>query len=338
MNTALILKTSQANGEPSRARCLHLVKPETHVGASQNILEKTRRPSLRLVREMLQEGLATPSENSIGNTSIVYSAFGTILAVEDGSDSVTTTPALSTSYGFQGMQNDSESGLIDDQARNYDTITGRFLQRDSDPGKLNNPITHINKYVFAGNNPSNLEDPYGLWFLQLNFGFSGGAGWGFSFIPFSFTFGQNNGKWEFAFTPSFSTGAYAGGGGGLVGTVGFNPTNNINDLTGSSLDIGGSAGPIVFGVDTPTNSNGQLGSPTIYAGGQYCVGTCTVGSIYTFFNQTANFPILKKAPDPTPPNPTPFVPPQSSYPIQVPRTGVEPQWLPFSSDVFIESA
>ena len=169
MNTARNLDTSQAYCEPTLARCLRLVKPESHVRVSQNILEKTQRHSLRLVPNMLQEDLATPSENSIGNACFVYSAFGTVLAIEDGTGTVTTTPALNTSYMFAGAQYDSESGLYHSHGtRMYDSTTGRWIQQDPYPGKLSMPITRINRYIYTGNNPINYVDPSGELFEILD--------------------------------------------------------------------------------------------------------------------------------------------------------------------------
>ena len=44
----------------------------------------------------------------------------------------------------------------------YEPSLGRFLTSDPHPGKLSNPITHINKYIYTGNNPVNFVDPDGL--------------------------------------------------------------------------------------------------------------------------------------------------------------------------------
>ena len=47
------------------------------------------------------------------------------------------------------------------RARFYDPNTGRFLQKDPEPGKIEAPITVINNYAYCGNNPANFTDPTG---------------------------------------------------------------------------------------------------------------------------------------------------------------------------------
>jgi len=55
--------------------------------------------------------------------------------------------------------------------RYYDAHSGRFLQEDPDPGKLNNPITFNSKYIYANNNPVMYSDPTG------RFGFLAALAW-----------------------------------------------------------------------------------------------------------------------------------------------------------------
>jgi RHS repeat-associated protein len=91
-----------------------------------------------------------------------YSAFGKILAIKDGNgNDVTDAPLIDQSFTYTGREFDKESGLYYYRARFYDPNIGRFLQVDPDAGILSNPITHINKYIYAGNNPINLIDPSG---------------------------------------------------------------------------------------------------------------------------------------------------------------------------------
>jgi hypothetical protein len=47
------------------------------------------------------------------------------------------------------------------RARYYDPSTGRFLQKDPQPGKLALPASVVNSYSYAGNNPTNLTDATG---------------------------------------------------------------------------------------------------------------------------------------------------------------------------------
>jgi hypothetical protein len=43
----------------------------------------------------------------------------------------------------------------------YDPNIGRFLQKDPEPGKIGTPITLVNSYIYAGNNPFSFSDPTG---------------------------------------------------------------------------------------------------------------------------------------------------------------------------------
>ena len=117
------------------------------------------------------QGTVTDVADNQGNKiqHFVYSAFGTVLAIEDGTGTVTTTPALNTSYMFAGAQYDSESGLYHSHGtRMYDSTTGRWIQQDPYPGKLSMPITRINRYIYTGNNPINYVDPSGELFEILD--------------------------------------------------------------------------------------------------------------------------------------------------------------------------
>jgi RHS repeat-associated protein len=92
-----------------------------------------------------------------------YSAFGKILAVKDGNgNDVMDAPPVDQSFSYTGREYDKESGLYYYRARYYDPNIGRFLSVDPDVGSLSNPITHINKYFYVGNNPINLVDPTGM--------------------------------------------------------------------------------------------------------------------------------------------------------------------------------
>ena len=74
---------------------------------------------------------------------------------------VTENPPLNTSYGFTGRELDRESGLMLYRARYYDPSTGRFLQKDPEPGKLARPITVTQSYAYVGNNPFMYTDSSG---------------------------------------------------------------------------------------------------------------------------------------------------------------------------------
>jgi RHS repeat-associated protein len=91
-----------------------------------------------------------------------YSAYGTLLSIQnaEGAD-ITASPNLATAYTFAGRELDSESGLYYNRARYYDSAIGRFIQRDPDPGSLGAPMSVVNGYVYAANNPVNITDPSG---------------------------------------------------------------------------------------------------------------------------------------------------------------------------------
>jgi len=61
-----------------------------------------------------------------------------------------------TEFTFTGEQNDP-NGLEYLRARYYDSATGRFLGRD--------PLPCGDLYVYAGNNPANLADPTGRYYI-----------------------------------------------------------------------------------------------------------------------------------------------------------------------------
>ncbi len=84
--------------------------------------------------------------------TLSYSAYG----VPTGKTGTQTTP-----LGFAGQYTNAQSGLQYMRARVYDPVTGQFLTRD--------PITDVTRepYVYAGNNPANFSDPYGL-FLGID--------------------------------------------------------------------------------------------------------------------------------------------------------------------------
>lgn len=100
-----------------------------------------------------------------------YSVFGKILSITDGNgNDVTDTPPVASLFTYTGREWDSESGLYYYRARSYDPNIGRFLQVDPAAGALINPITHINKYAYVGNNPINRIDPSGCFSISKAIG------------------------------------------------------------------------------------------------------------------------------------------------------------------------
>src|SRR5690606_36923529 len=96
-----------------------------------------------------------------------------------------------------GREFDHESGLYFHRARYYDSLNGRFLGMDQDSGDLNRPLTFINKYAYASNDPVNMVDPSGNFSLSGSFNslFNGGLG-GFSNLGFSLNAAMGSMKTE----------------------------------------------------------------------------------------------------------------------------------------------
>ena len=66
----------------------------------------------------------------------------------------------------------------------YDPNTGRFLQLDPEPGKLNIPESILNRSLYTANNPMNLSDPSGKSFIGDLFAGLAGAVAAFFAAPF----------------------------------------------------------------------------------------------------------------------------------------------------------
>jgi len=89
--------------------------------------------------------------------SYTYSSFGKIESQLD--------PTFVQPYTFTAREFDSETGLYYYRDRYYDAKTGRFLSEDPlgitvDPKGF--PGEGVNQYEYAGNNPVNFTDPFGL--------------------------------------------------------------------------------------------------------------------------------------------------------------------------------
>jgi RHS repeat-associated protein len=68
-----------------------------------------------------------------------------------------TTP---NNYLYRGEQFDPDLGLYYLRHRYYNPLTGRFISRDPEDGKVNDPAS-LHKYLYAGGDPVNGIDPNG---------------------------------------------------------------------------------------------------------------------------------------------------------------------------------
>ncbi len=80
-----------------------------------------------------------------------YDAFG---------NSFTVSGSTPNNYLYRGEQFDPDLGLYYLRARYYNPLTGRFMSRDPNKGKLNLPGT-LHSYLYASGDPVNRIDPMG---------------------------------------------------------------------------------------------------------------------------------------------------------------------------------
>jgi RHS repeat-associated protein len=80
-----------------------------------------------------------------------YDAFGVTLS---------HTGTMPNNYMYRGEQYDADLGLYYLRARYYNSLTGRFLSRDTESGKPKDPKS-LHKYLYANGDPVNRLDPKG---------------------------------------------------------------------------------------------------------------------------------------------------------------------------------
>jgi RHS repeat-associated protein len=112
--------------------------------------------------ETFTRALRSLFEPSASLSTMTKNSFGKLLSIKDGAGAdISANPVLRTSFTFTGREFDDESGLYYYRARSYNADIGRFLQVDPSGGNLQVPLTHINKHIYAGNNPNSNTDPFG---------------------------------------------------------------------------------------------------------------------------------------------------------------------------------
>ena len=83
--------------------------------------------------------------------TIVYDSFGQVLTE--------TNATAADRFKYAGMEYDAAIAIYYDQARDYNPVTGRFLQQDP----LGLAAGDVNDYRYVGNDPATLIDPSGLY-------------------------------------------------------------------------------------------------------------------------------------------------------------------------------
>jgi len=110
--------------------------------------------------------------DSLGSVSAITNSSGTVTNTYryDPFGNVMNSTGKNGRYSFVGafgVENDGMSGLFHMGARYYDPTIGRFIQRDSVRGFIDDPLT-LNRYIYCGNNPINYIDPKGYGKLDLD--------------------------------------------------------------------------------------------------------------------------------------------------------------------------
>lgn len=181
-----------------------------------------------------------------------YSAYGKNVGIRDGSGAdITSNPLLSFSYGFAGREWDRETELYYNRARYYDPSVGRFLQQDPYAGAIEDPITTVNRKVYAGGNPQNLTDANGK-FAQVIGAIliSGVVSGGVNMALHGATF--DNFKTGFVAGALSSAAVFAGAWAGA--TLGAIATTDVAGAALGALIGGGVAGGITGAYFSPKGS------------------------------------------------------------------------------------
>jgi RHS repeat-associated protein len=102
-----------------------------------------------------------------------YDGFGSVRQLTDPTGAVTdtydydawgnavnVTGSTPNVYRYRGEQYDPDLNLYYLRARYFNPLTGRFLSRDPETGRINVPAA-LHKYLYAGANPVSFEDPSG---------------------------------------------------------------------------------------------------------------------------------------------------------------------------------
>ncbi|OPH62160.1 hypothetical protein BC351_02715 [Paenibacillus ferrarius] len=73
---------------------------------------------------------------------------------------ITTQEAVAQPFRYSGEMMDDKVGLQYLRARWYDPSVGRFINKDTYEGQIDNPLS-LNLYTYVENNPLTRTDPSG---------------------------------------------------------------------------------------------------------------------------------------------------------------------------------
>lgn len=155
-NKNLLAKHTHSPSELDDILSTHI----TAAGVDQKIAQYSG--NFYYLKDSLGSTIAIQDSNGDIKQRIDYATFGNVISIKDShGDDIKANPVLNTSFTFTGREWDKEAGLYYYRARYYDPNLGRFIQKDPHPGKVNNPITVVNRYTYAGNSPTVFKDPTG---------------------------------------------------------------------------------------------------------------------------------------------------------------------------------
>lgn len=106
-----------------------------------------------------------------------YGDYGMALDKNDGTADSSNFINPHNHYTYTGQNWDDENALYHFYAREYDPITGTWLQQDPYRGRLAEPMT-LHRYGYVGGNPVNYTDWYGFWGINIGLKSWGGLGGG----------------------------------------------------------------------------------------------------------------------------------------------------------------
>jgi RHS repeat-associated protein len=194
-----------------------------------------------------------------------YSAFGMILGVKDSTNSdLPPESRVNTAFTFVGREYDSESGLYYNRARYYDPDTGRFLQGDPNPGQLQNPLTVVNRYAYAGNNPAMFIDPSGTFFGIDDLIYIAVA----SLVETVLYNNVHAGNFLVEFAEAFAVNSVLSFGGAFLGGSQLGSSTALADVGGAAWSglVGGLTADAVSGAGLVAANNGGPGADVVTYG------------------------------------------------------------------------